>query len=153
MNSWIDDSILLGSLSGVVLVFFGLWALYLLGALWRDVLWRSFGVPFQEGVEALGLSLVRHPDEYSGGLWAGWRGVILARGQAEGYDVRLALRGGLLGERLVLKARGRSGRLRVVTSLEQIADLEGWVRQQLSSSDAAPGGGAAGSTDRASTAP
>ncbi len=131
MTSWIDEEILIGSLSGVLIGLAGLCALYLLAALWRDTLWRQRGAAFQAGVEALGLELMRRPLPEIGAIWSGWRSRIGAEGRVEGWRVRLWLAGGLRGERLILLARGPGGRRRQVAEIERVDQLADWVRGVL----------------------
>jgi len=127
----VDDGILIGSLSGVLLGLAGLWALYMLGALWRDTLWRTAGEGFVSSAGELGLTLQRKPHVITGALWAGWRSSIDAVGTVDGWRVSLRLTGGLKGERYVLRATGPEGRVRGALSLTDPEDLTGWVRGQL----------------------
>jgi len=108
-----------------------LWALYLLAALWREYLWRQAGSPLLHAAGRLGLTLRREPGPETGALWAGYRAVITAEGRVGARDVRVSLRGGLRGARVVLRARGAGGDLRRAAPLEEVGDLGAWLDDAL----------------------
>jgi len=122
ISSYIDQAMIGGILTGLLVGLAMLWLLFAQHSLWRLSLEDRAAAALRQVEERFGLSR----------LPPGFGPRVRSRGAVGSWQVDLAIRGGILGDRVDLKAKGPGGVIRQKDSLDQVlADLDVWLLDQL----------------------
>ena len=122
VGSYIDQALLGGILTALLLLGGGTWLLYAQNALWRLHLGQSAGEALRDLEEGLGLT--REPKGF--GPW------LRSRGTVGSWEVRVELRGGAKGLQARLKAKGPRRVVRASKPLDVVLpDLDLWLMDAL----------------------
>jgi hypothetical protein len=96
VSSWIDESLILSELAGVLLLLVIAWILVLKNQLWQHWLRRRYLPALEHVAEACGLQERR-----------GWKARLEARGHHDGVKLLVQWRAGVGPHKLLLRARRR----------------------------------------------
>jgi hypothetical protein len=122
ISSYIDQAMIGGVLTGLLVGVGILWLLYAQNSLWRLSLEDRAGASLRHVEERFGLTRVP----------PGFGPQVRSRGSVGNWQVELAIRGGIRGDRVDLKARGPAGVIRQRGSLERVmGDLDVWLMDHL----------------------
>jgi hypothetical protein len=122
ISSYIDQAMIGGILTGLLVGVGILWLLYAQNSLWRLSLEDRAGAALRHVEERFGLTRVP----------AGFGPRVKSRGIVGSWEVELAIRGGILGVRVDLKAKGPAGVIRQRGPLEPVVgDLDVWLLDHL----------------------
>ncbi len=122
IGSYIDQAMIGGILTGLLVGLAMLWLLYAQNSLWRLSLEDRAGDALSRVEERFGLSR----------LPPGFGPRVRSRGAVGSWQVDLSIRGGIRGDRVDLRATGPAGVLRQMGPLEGVVgDLEVWLLDHL----------------------
>ncbi len=122
ISSYIDQAMIGGILTGLLVGVAILWLLFAQNSLWRLSLEDRGGAALRHVEGRFGLSR----------LPPGFGPRIRTRGEVGGWQVDLAIRGGVLGDRVQLRAKGPGGVIRGSAPLDRVVgDLDVWLMDQL----------------------
>jgi hypothetical protein len=122
ISSYIDQAMIGGVLTGLLVGLAILWLLYAQNSLWRLSLEDRAGVALRNVEERFGLSR----------LPSGFGPRVRSRGAVGSWQVDLVIRGGIRGDWVKLKARGPGGVIRKSGPLDRVVEhLDVWLLDQL----------------------
>ena len=122
ISSYIDQAMIGGILTGLLVGVAMLWLLYAQNSLWRLSLEDRAGASLRHVEERFGLSR----------LPPGFGPRVRSRGAMGSWQVDLSIRGGILGDRVNLKAKGPDGVIRQSGPLDLVVgELDVWLLDHL----------------------